>query len=83
MSGKPDGGWLAGRVLAYLYNPGRAKKVPVKIQKSDKILGSRAGFAEERGKPGGGNGELLWSSLRWRVLEAENLRAKAPSCMDT
>jgi hypothetical protein len=37
MSGQPDGGRLAGRVLAYLLNPGWKKKVPVKIQKSDKI----------------------------------------------
>jgi hypothetical protein len=33
MSGQPDGGRLAGRVLAYLYNPGRAKKVPEKMKK--------------------------------------------------
>jgi len=35
MSGQPDGGRLVGRVLAYVYNPGSAKKVPVKMQKSD------------------------------------------------
>jgi hypothetical protein len=38
MSGQPDGGRLAGRVLAYLYNPGRAKKVPVKMQKVARIF---------------------------------------------
>jgi hypothetical protein len=38
MSGQPDGGRLAGRVLAYLYNPGRAKKVPVKIEKVARIF---------------------------------------------
>ena len=40
MSGQPDGGRLAGRVLAYLYNPGGRKKVPVERQKSDKIFGA-------------------------------------------
>jgi hypothetical protein len=38
MSGQPDGGRLAGRVLAYLYNPGKQKKVPVKIEKVARIL---------------------------------------------
>jgi hypothetical protein len=38
MSGQPDGGRLAGRVLAYLYNPGRAKKVPEKIEKVARIF---------------------------------------------
>jgi hypothetical protein len=38
MSGQPDGGRLAGRVLAYLYNPGRAKKVPEKIKKVARIF---------------------------------------------
>jgi hypothetical protein len=38
MSGQPDGGRLAGRVLAYLYNPGRAKKVPMKIEKVARIF---------------------------------------------
>lgn len=38
MSGQPDGGRLAGRVLAYLYNPGWKKKVPVETEKSDKIF---------------------------------------------
>jgi hypothetical protein len=38
MSGQPDGGRLAGRVLAYLYNPGWAKKVPVKIEKMARIF---------------------------------------------
>ena len=37
MSGQPDGGRLAGRVLAYLYNPGRAKKVPGKMEKVARI----------------------------------------------
>jgi hypothetical protein len=38
MSGQPDGGRLAGRVLAYLLNPGRAKKVPEKMQKVARIF---------------------------------------------
>jgi hypothetical protein len=38
MSGQPDGGRLAGRVLAYLYNPGRAKKVPEKVEKVARIF---------------------------------------------
>jgi hypothetical protein len=38
MSGQPDGGRLAGRVLAYLYNPGRAKKVPEKMEKVARIF---------------------------------------------
>jgi len=37
MSGQPDGGRLTGRVLAYLYNPGRTKKVPVKLKKVARI----------------------------------------------
>jgi hypothetical protein len=46
MSGQPDGGRLAGRVLAYLYNPGRAKKVPGKMEKVARIcveIAPRAG----------------------------------------
>jgi hypothetical protein len=38
MSGQPDGGRLAGRVLAYLYNPARTKKVPEKIEKVARIF---------------------------------------------
>jgi hypothetical protein len=38
MSGQPDGGRLAGRVLAYLYNPGSTKKVPEKIEKVARIF---------------------------------------------
>jgi hypothetical protein len=38
MSGQPDGGRLTGRVLAYLYNPGRTKKVPGKMEKVARIL---------------------------------------------
>jgi len=38
MSGQPDGGRLTGRVLAYLYNPGRAKKVPEKMGKVARIF---------------------------------------------
>ena len=38
MSGQPDGGRLAGRVLAYLFNPDWTKKVPVKMKKSDRIF---------------------------------------------
>jgi hypothetical protein len=34
-SGQSDGGRLAGRVLAYLYNPGLSKKVPQKAKKYD------------------------------------------------
>jgi hypothetical protein len=45
MSGQPDGGRLAGRVLAYLYNPFRTKKVPVETQKSDKICGAEGLWA--------------------------------------
>ena|SRR5579863_4136083 len=37
MSGQPDGGRLTGRVLAYLYNPGRTKKVPGKMEKVARI----------------------------------------------
>ena len=36
-SGQSDGGRLAGRVLACLYNPGISKKVPTKPQKMTKI----------------------------------------------
>ena len=38
LSGQPDGGRLAGRVLAYLYNPGRTKKVPGKMEKVARIF---------------------------------------------
>src|SRR5690348_2838277 len=38
MSGQPDGGRLAGRVLAYLYNPDWKKKVPEKAQKVTESL---------------------------------------------
>ena len=41
MSGQPDGGRLVGRVLAYLYNPGRAKKVPEKMEKVTRIFVER------------------------------------------
>jgi hypothetical protein len=37
-SGQPDGGRLAGRVLACLYNPDRTKKVPEKMQKVTRIF---------------------------------------------
>src|SRR5579859_384592 len=47
-SGQPDGGRLAGRVLACLYNPGRRKKVPEKMQKSDKIFEADRRSAEMR-----------------------------------
>jgi hypothetical protein len=33
-SGQSDGGRLAGRVLAYLYDPGILKKVPEKCKKN-------------------------------------------------
>src|SRR5438445_12770677 len=36
-SGQSDGGRLAGRVLACLYNPGNLKKVPEKPKKVTKI----------------------------------------------
>jgi len=36
-SGQSDGGRLAGRVLACLYNPEISKKVPVKPRKMTKI----------------------------------------------
>jgi hypothetical protein len=36
-SGQSDGGRLAGRVLACLYNPGNAKKVPEEQKKVAKI----------------------------------------------
>jgi hypothetical protein len=32
-TGRSDGGRPAGRVLAYLYNPGNAKKVPGSMKK--------------------------------------------------
>ena len=38
MSGQPDGGRLAGRVLAYLLNPARTKKVPEKMKKVARIF---------------------------------------------
>src|SRR5207302_1166684 len=38
-SGQSDGGRLAGRVLACLYNPGNLKKVPEKPKKVTKITG--------------------------------------------
>jgi len=41
-SGQSDGGRLAGRVLACLYNPQLAKKVPVKPKKMTRISGAPA-----------------------------------------
>jgi len=36
-SGQSDGGRLAGRVLACLYNPGNVKKVPEELKKVARI----------------------------------------------
>lgn len=52
MSGQPDGGRLAGRVLAYLYNPGRAKKVPEKMEKVARILAVECPLEPKRGNLG-------------------------------